>query len=94
MSRKQRELGEGAVRMPTLDQHRNIEHLCGYVLVLNRGRGMGFVIYLKPIRHSFAIVLGAKIASLISISLPVLLSLTRVEEEEAEMINCSKCANL
>ncbi len=79
----------GAVtpRMPTKEQHYKIEHLLQYVRGLNRGRGMGFVIYRKRISSSFAISLAAKVVSVMSISFPVILSLTRVEQQEGEILN-------
>jgi hypothetical protein len=76
--------------MPTKDQQRDIEHLCGYVRGLNRGRGMGFVIHRKRISHTFVMSLAVKALSVMTVSFPVILSLARVEFKEDEMISRDK----
>lgn len=87
------EPGAASVCMPTKDQQRNIEHVCSYVRGLNRGRGMGFVLYRKRISHSFAVALAMKLISVMTILFPVILSLTRVEQEEAQILNTTEtCA--
>ena len=89
------EPGAATVCMPTTDQQRNIEHLCSYVRGLNRGRGMGFVMFRKRISHSFTIALAMKVISVMTISFPVILSLTRIEEGEDEILNNTEvCAGL
>jgi hypothetical protein len=89
------EPGVATVCMPTTDQQRNIEHLCSYVRGLNRGRGMGFVMFRKRISHSFTIALAMKVISVMAISFPVILSLTRIEEGEDEILNNTEvCAGL
>jgi hypothetical protein len=75
--------------MPATDHQRNIEHIliCGYVRGLNRGRGMGFVLFRKRISHSFVVALAMKLTSVMTISFPVILSLTRVEQQEEDILN-------
>ena len=95
MTQTEREPGQAIRRMPTMEQQRNIEHLCGYVRGLNRGRGMGFVLYHKRISHSFTVALTMKVVSVMTISFPVILSLTRVEEAEDEILNRTEyCAGI
>lgn len=95
MTETPRQPGQAIRRMPTLEQQRNIEHLCGYVRGLNRGRGMGFVLYHKRISHSFVVALSMKVVSVMTISFPVILSLTRVEEAEEEILNRTEfCAGV
>ena len=86
MTEKVQDSGEDTLRMPAKDQQRNIEHLCGYVRGLNRGRGMGFVIQRKRINHTFVLSLAAKVLSVMSIAFPVFLSLTRVEDKEDALL--------
>ncbi len=73
--------------MPTKDQQRDIESLRGYVRGLNRGRGMGFVIHRKRISHTFVVALAAKVFSVMAVSFPIILSLTRVEHKENVLLN-------
>ena len=87
--------GKATLLMPKTDQQRSIEHLCGYVRGLNRGRGMGYVIYNKRISHSFVTTLAFKVVSVMTVAFPVILSLTRVEEAEDEILNQTEiCAGL
>ncbi len=87
MTEAQQEPGETTLRMPTNDQFLRVEHLCGYVRGLNRGRGMGFVIHRKRINHTFVVALAVKTISVMTISFPVILSLTRVEHKEDLVLN-------
>jgi hypothetical protein len=87
MTEKVQDSGEDTLRMPAKDQQRNIEHLCGYVRGLNRGRGMGFVIQRKRINNTFVLSLAAKVLSVMSIAFPVFLSLTRVEDKEDALLD-------
>ena len=56
---------------------------------------MGYVIYRKRISHSFVTTLAFKVVSVMTVSFPVILSLTRVEEAEDEILNQTEvCAGL
>ena len=66
--------GKATLLMPKTDQQRSIEHLCGYVRGLNRGRGMGYVIYNKRISHSFVTTLAFKVVSVMTVAFPVILT--------------------
>ena len=79
--------GEATLRMSAPNQQRDIEHLCGYVRGLNRGRGMGFVIQRKRINQTFVLSLAAKVLSVMSICFPMFLSLTRVEDKEDALLD-------
>jgi hypothetical protein len=49
----------------------------------------------KRISHSFTIALAMKVISVMAISFPVILSLTRIEEGEDEILNNTEvCAGL
>jgi hypothetical protein len=48
---------------------------------------MGFVIHRKRINHTFVVALAVKTISVMTISFPVILSLTRVEHKEDLVLN-------
>ena len=77
----------------TKEQDQRIESLLRYVRNLNGGKGMGFMISRKRISHSFVVSMTARAASSMLFLFPILLSLTRVEEEEDELLaNATGCA--
>ena len=92
---------DSPLRMPTKEQEQHIQSLLGYVRGLNRGKGMGFMILNKRITTSFVVSMIAKAVSGMVVLFPVMLSLTRVEDEEAELeqedallLNTTNCAAL
>ena len=69
------EIGEATLRMPTKDHQDSIEHLCGYMSRLNRGKGMGFFIMRKRITHSFVILIMAQAVSAMAFLIPIIKSI-------------------
>eukprot|EP01046_Picozoa_sp_COSAG06_P039548 COSAG06_NODE_4689_length_4035_cov_2.989837_3_plen_448_part_00 len=89
------------LHMPTKEQEQHIQSLLGYVRGLNRGKGMGFVILNKRITTSFVVAMIAKAVSAMVFLFPVMISLTRVEDQEAKLeredallLNTTNCAAL
>ena len=84
-----RDESEAMLCMPNKEQRLQIEHLYGYVRKLNRGKGMGFMVARKRITLSFVISLMARVISVMIFVFPLIIGLSRVEREEAELLNCS-----